>query len=432
MRTEKKTVFTLNVDGYAPEITALTYPLIEAYADKIDADFHIISERKFPEWPVTYEKLQIYRLAQEMENDWNIYIDSDALIHPDTPDLTKLLSRDTVAHYGKDVAPVRWKSDKYFERDGRHFGTGNWLTVASDLCLDLWRPLDDLTPAQAISNIFPTVFERVSGVVNRPHLIDDYTLSRNIARFGLKATTFREIFTKLGYKEVRDATGRVTQNEGGYFFYHHYLFPADQKVAAMKKVLRNWKVVEIMGYDFPETPVDKAERIPGWMTRPELEWLYEKAKTMESVVEIGSFKGRSTFVLASGCNGGIGKVYAIDPFTGVALKCNPMADGKPTFEDFIKNCGHFKNLTVLKKTSQEAAVSEHVPAKVEMTFFDGDHSFEGLKMDLELWVPRTTKLLCGHDLDDPNYPGVRQALQSAFGADRIGKGPGQIWYLKNE
>lgn len=72
MRRDKKTVFTLNVDGYAPEITALTYPLIEAYAEKIGADFHIISERKFPEWPVTYEKLQIFELAREMGNDWNI------------------------------------------------------------------------------------------------------------------------------------------------------------------------------------------------------------------------------------------------------------------------------------------------------------------------------------------------------------------------
>ena len=423
---EKKTIFTLNVDGYAPEITALTYPLIEAYADKIGADFHIISERKFPEWPVTYEKLQIYELAQQMENDWNIYIDSDALVHLDTPDVTKLLPRDTVAHFGKDVAPVRWKTDKYFERDGRHFGTGNWFTVASDLCLDLWRPLDDLTPEQAIANIRPTVFETISGVINRAHLIDDYVLSRNIARFGLKATTFRQIFSKLGYKEVRDAIGRVIQNDGGYFLYHQYLLPQDQKVVEMKKVLRNWKVVEIMGYDFPETPVDKAEKIQGWMTRAELEWLYEKAKDMQSVVEIGSFKGRSTYVLASACNGDSGKVYAVDPFTGAAT---PEA-GKSTFEDFIKNCGHFKNLTVLKKMSQEAATSEHVPADVDMVFLDGDHSYEAVMEDLETWTPRAKKLLCGHDLTDPNNPGVRQALYEFFGADRVASGPDSIWYIK--
>lgn len=429
----KKTVFTLNVDEYAPEITALTYPLIEAYSDKIGASFHIIGKRKFPEWPVTYEKLQIYQLAQEMGNDWNIYIDSDALIHPDTPDLTRLLPRDTVAHFAKDCAPVRWRSDKYFERDGRHFGTGNWLTVASDLCLDLWRPLDDLTPKQAIANIFPTVLEMVSGVVNHAHLIDDYALSRNIARFGLKATTFREIFSKLGYKEVRDAAGRVIQNEGGYFFYHQYLFPINKKVVEMRKVLRSWKVVEIMGYDFPETAVDKAEKIQGFMTRAELEWLYEKAQGMESVVEIGCFKGRSTFVLASACNGDRGKVFAIDPFifggdwskfinAGLGLKA-----GDDYIGDFLKNCGHFPHLTVIKKPSIEVAASNLVPPEVDMVFIDGDHSYEAVRADLKAWAPRTKKLICGHDFNDPMYPGVKRAVYEFFGADSIKTGPGSLW-----
>ena len=61
-KQQKKTIFTLNVDGYSPEITDITYPLIKRYAKHIDADLHIIKDRKFPDWPVTYEKLQIYEL----------------------------------------------------------------------------------------------------------------------------------------------------------------------------------------------------------------------------------------------------------------------------------------------------------------------------------------------------------------------------------
>src|SRR4030042_4413675 len=98
----KKTLFVLNVDDYAPEITEVTYPLLKHYAKKIGADFYEIRERKFPDFPPVYEKLQIYQLAQEMGNDWNIYIDSDALVHPDLIDATLLIPRDTVAHYGKD------------------------------------------------------------------------------------------------------------------------------------------------------------------------------------------------------------------------------------------------------------------------------------------------------------------------------------------
>jgi len=417
----KKTVFTLNLDGYAPEITELTYPLIEAYAHKIGADFHIIGERKFPAWPLTFEKLQIHELGQQMKNDWNIYIDSDTLIHPDTPDMTLLLPRDTVSHYGKDFSLVRWRSDRYFERDGRNIGSGNWLAIASNLCIDLWKPPDDLTPAEAIDNIHPTVPERRSGVINPSHLIDDYLLSRNIAKYGLKFKLMRELFEEAGFKE------------GGGFFYHHYLYPTAQKVVDLRKVLRTWNLVEIMGYDFPETPVDKAEKIQGFMTRPELEWLYDKAKGMDSVVEIGSFKGRSTFVLASGCNGKNGKVYAIDPFIfgGDWSKfLNPnlgLKAGDDFFHAFMKNCGHFPHLVVIKKASVEAAALDAIPLEVDMTFLDGDHSYEAVMADLKAWAPRTKKMICGHDFNDPMYPGVRQAVYEYFGADSVKVGPDSLW-----
>jgi hypothetical protein len=229
-RQIKKTIFTLNVENYAPEITAITYPLIKAYAEKIKADFHIIKERKFPEWPVTYEKLQIYELAKEMQNEWNIYIDSDALIHPDLMDLTTMLPKDTVAHHGADFAGMRWKYDRFFLRDGRHIGSGNWFTLASDLCIELWKPLDDLTPEEAISNIQPTVGERKCGVIDPSHLIDDYTLSRNIAKFGLKFNTIRKLTESIF-------------PQGCPFFWHHYTIPINAKVIEMNKVLTEWGLI---------------------------------------------------------------------------------------------------------------------------------------------------------------------------------------------
>ena len=82
----KKTLYTLNIGNYGPEITALTYPYMRRYAEKIGADFFIITERKFPGWPVTFEKLQIYELSQQHANDWNIFCDGDCLIHPDLMD----------------------------------------------------------------------------------------------------------------------------------------------------------------------------------------------------------------------------------------------------------------------------------------------------------------------------------------------------------
>ena len=41
-----------------------------------------------------------------------------------------------------------------------------------DVPSDLWRPLDDLTLAEALDNIFPIQAE-LNSVITREHLIDD-------------------------------------------------------------------------------------------------------------------------------------------------------------------------------------------------------------------------------------------------------------------
>ena len=224
----KKTLFTLCVDGYAPEITALTFPILERYARKIGADFYIIRDRKFPDFPVTYEKFQIYELARQMENDWNIYVDADTIIHPDLMDITNHMTKDTVAHNDNDTADNRWRYDACFLRDGRHIGSCNWFAVASDWCLDLWHPLDDITIYEAIANINPILREE-QGLITPPHLIDDYILSRNIARYGLKFTTFKKILQGLGYPNP-------------LFLFHLYNIPEEQKLEMLKGTLQTWGI----------------------------------------------------------------------------------------------------------------------------------------------------------------------------------------------
>jgi hypothetical protein len=227
----KKTIFSLALNGWQPEITEITHPLIKAYANKIGADFYLIKERKFSEkFHPTIEKLQIFDLGKEMGNDWNIYIDSDALIHPDFFDVTNHLNKDTVCHNGSDQADNRWRYDRFFYRDGRHIGSCNWFTIASDWCIELWHPLDDITPEEAISNIQPTVHER-NTVITQEHLIDDYVLSRNIAKFGLKFTTVRNIMKNLGHAE-----------DVGYLW-HQYTLPPEEKVVKMKEVLKGWQLI---------------------------------------------------------------------------------------------------------------------------------------------------------------------------------------------
>ena len=223
----KKTIFTLNLnpDVYKP-ITDLTYPLMKHYAHKIGAEFVEITERKFPEWKSpTYEKCQVWQLGQDMKNDWNIFFDADAIIHPETPDITAFLNKNQVLHNGKDFAGYRWRYDKYFLRDGRNIGSPTWLCVASDWTIDLFKPLDDLTPDEAYDNIFPVLGE-VKGGIEPWRLIEDYVYSRNIAKYGLKFETFENLM-------------KVNNFEGNYFW-HIYMSTIDEKVRKMNEVLTNW------------------------------------------------------------------------------------------------------------------------------------------------------------------------------------------------
>jgi hypothetical protein len=171
-------------------------------------------------------------------------------------------------------------------------------------------------------------------------------------------------------------------------------------------------------------PVEVAQSILGWMDPAELEWLHEVAKRMESIVELGCHRGRSTYVLCAGCPG---RVYAVDchwcgtmhPFEGGA---------QHTLPEFMANVGHFSNMVPLEMNFVDAAVSDLISPEVDMVFIDGDHAYESVLLDLETWAPRTKKLVCGHDLK-AETPGVEKALNEYFGPGRVAHGPGSIWYL---
>jgi hypothetical protein len=239
LRKVKKTVYTVSIDNYAKSVTDITFPFMKAYAHKIGAKFHVIDNvkfkrcpitGKFQKWPGRYEKFQIYKLGREHQNDWNIYLDSDALVHPDMLDITTYIEKDMVLHNGRDVLGNRYREDVYTYRDGRHISSCNWLAIASDWCLDLWHPLEDMTFDEACKNIFPTAGEINQGV--KPvDLIDDYVMSRNIARYGLK------------FNDVIGLLKKECGYDGNFMLHHLYAISEAEKVAHLRQCLKNWGVV---------------------------------------------------------------------------------------------------------------------------------------------------------------------------------------------
>lgn len=220
----KVAVFTLNIDDYAPNIRSLTYPWIKYFAKKIGAEFIEITERKFTGWPVVYEKLQIHDLGKGY--DWIYFFDADTLIHPECIDFSWHIPNDTVLHNGQDMSHVRFRYDEHFAKDARHIGTCGWFTLAPNKCIDIWTPTDQ-TLEEVLDCCWPTVAEKNSGLIDKGHLTDDYVMSRNIARLGIKHETVVELLPKI----------RLTEAE---FFFHEYLIPVDTKVVKLKETIKRW------------------------------------------------------------------------------------------------------------------------------------------------------------------------------------------------
>lgn len=267
----KKTVYTLNINNYAPEIMKITMPLMKRWAEKIDADFHVITERKFPDFPEPYEKFQIRELSKQHGNDWNIFFDADALIHPDFWDVTALLSKEMTASNGSDFVPTRFAPDIYFKRDARWFiGKGNWCLIASDWCTDIWEPLD-MTVKEAASRIYPVAWE-LAGKIDSKHLIDDFAVSRNIAKYGLKHILIPELSKQVG----------APQN----CLWHQYSMPLETKTHKTKQRVMAWAADAA----FPKF-IDEAQNqrmialINNWVGNPDWNDYVSTSPELERVAE---------------------------------------------------------------------------------------------------------------------------------------------------
>jgi hypothetical protein len=159
----------------------------------------------------------------------------------------------------------------------------------------------------------------------------------------------------------------------------------------------------------------------GWMLPLELEWLYARAQTMDSVTEVGSLHGRSAFALLKACRG---PVYCIDPWNDEGERCLP---------SFLGYCGAFPNLHAVQGYSPAVIDRDALP-DVDMTFIDGNHGWDDIAADVEAWLPKTRRLICGHDYqpdlgDAAGYPDVARYVDETFG-DRARRAPDtSIWYV---
>lgn len=130
----------------------------------------------------------------------------------------------------------------------------------------------------------------------------------------------------------------------------------------------------------------KLRKVQGQLLDIEMIELYLAASEVQPntcIVEIGSYQGKSTLLIAYGTQiGNNNKLYAIDPhldFVGVNGGVFGPSDLQKKYKNIVKFYDADNIFVVALKSNQ--ICNWEFP--IGMIFIDGDHSYEGVKFDYE-------------------------------------------------
>ena len=172
-----------------------------------------------------------------------------------------------------------------------------------------------------------------------------------------------------------------------------------------------------------------AAKIPGFLGESEARLLGILAACVSrggAIVEIGSFKGKSTVMLARVARHyGLGPVVAVDPhnFNNVELeehRSKPGASSYQEFLDHLRGAGVADDVEVHRAYSSEVADGWDRP--IGFLWIDGDHSYRGAKSDFDGFLPHLLPggVVAFHDALHEFAGPIRVFVEDVLRSDRFG------------
>jgi predicted O-methyltransferase YrrM len=124
--------------------------------------------------------------------------------------------------------------------------------------------------------------------------------------------------------------------------------------------------------------------IPGYLHPLEgrfLHWLAGKVPKHGLALEVGSFKGKSACFIASGLDPSA-HLACVDTWHNDAMTYDAPSD---VMLDFLRNASQYPGVIETHR-GRSSEVAANWTRPIDFLFIDGDHSYEGCRMDVEAWL----------------------------------------------
>lgn len=166
--------------------------------------------------------------------------------------------------------------------------------------------------------------------------------------------------------------------------------------------------------------IERSLQIEGLTKESELELLHALAASMPAgavVVEVGSFRGRSTLAIAAGLDQvDRPTLVAVDTFAGDPGwdEIAPVGEARRLFDLNTAGIGF---LQVIQDESMRAA-ARIADSSVDWVFIDALHDYGSVRDDIRAWAPKVKPggLISGHDY---GRAGVTDAVLAVFSDVRV-------------
>ena len=162
----------------------------------------------------------------------------------------------------------------------------------------------------------------------------------------------------------------------------------------------------------------------------------EVSKPFMKALEIGSWTGCSSCIIGSRIKIYDGILYCVDNFLGgnEIASLVPVAEKYNIKDIFLSNIkwAELEDTVKLLYMNSREASKQFKNGELDFIFLDGDHSYDGVSLDCNLWFPKlnTGGIIAGHDFSGDVGDGLTRAILERWNSNFQHKN--QIWWVKKE